>query len=79
MLARTTTDGDNEEEERFVVLKREPSHFVLVKTAGTGEKGKEGGGGCGGQACFSRYNLPDVVRQLWQIEPAAKQPPTLPE
>lgn len=89
MLARTATDNDNEEDERFVVLKREPSHFVLLKTVPSPEeKGgvgarRDGGAGAGGaattkrrggegQACFSRSDLPDVVRRLWQIEPTKK-------
>lgn len=86
------TDSDDEEDERFVVLKREPSHFVLFKTApspdekggagagtscggGSGAAKRRGGGG-GGRACFSRSDLPDVVRRLWQIEPKVKSPPS---
>ncbi|CAN0059318.1 unnamed protein product [Pylaiella littoralis] len=94
VLAQTATDSDNEEDERFVILKREPSHFVLLKTVpppeendgagacsdGGGGGGVGGGGGAStiqrrrgeGQACFSRSDLPDVVRRLWQIEPAKK-------
>eukprot|EP00903_Cladosiphon_okamuranus_P013701 g12757.t1 len=87
VLARTMTDSDDEDDERFVILKREPSHFVLLKTAPSpDEKSREGtgsGGSCGeataakqrgNQACFSRCDLPDVVRRLWQIEPRVKAP-----
>lgn len=75
MLARTIDDAGGEvKEERFVLLKREPNHFVLIKTlplevpegaTGASEASKKG------QACFRRSELPDVVRSLWQIEPKA--------
>ena len=75
MLARTIDDdGGDIKEERFVLLKREPNHFVLIKTlplevpegdTNTPEALKKG------QACFSRSELPDVVRCLWQIESKA--------
>lgn len=84
------TDSDDEDGERFVVLKREPSHFVLLKTApspdeksgagaGPGTSGGSGGAATatkrrGSQAFFSRSDLPDVVRRLWQIEPRVKAP-----
>lgn len=78
-MARTIDDDDDDDggeikEERFVLLKREPNHFVLIKTlplevpegdTGTPETLKKG------QACFRRSELPDVVRCLWQIEPKA--------
>lgn len=75
---------DEEHEERFVVLKREPNHFVLLKALpvvgeGTAET-RNGGGKSGGtvplskrgRACFRRSDLPDVVRTLWNIEPKAR-------
>lgn len=75
VLARTIGDtGGEMKEERFVLLKREPNHFVLIKTlpfeapegdTGTPEALKKG------QACFSRSELPDVVRCLWQVDPKA--------
>ncbi|CAM9988997.1 unnamed protein product [Ectocarpus sp. 12 AP-2014] len=82
VLARTVTDSEDEEDERFVVLKREPSHFVLLETVPSpadsdGAVGSDSGGGGAtakkkrkggrGQACFSRSELPDVVRRLWQL------------
>lgn len=84
VLARADEEGKGEQEERFVVLKREPNHFVLVKTAlppaekGEGKAGDCGGDGSGvrapppwgwGQACFRRSELPEAVKRLWQIEP----------
>ena len=91
VLARPMADSDDEEDDeedkRFVVLKREPSHFVLLKTAPSPDErsapgaGTGGGGAAtttkqrgGGRACFSRSDLPDVVKRLWQIESKTKSP-----
>lgn len=89
MLARTADTFDEEkEEERFVVLKREPNHYVLLKMLPpcppeNGDGDGKGKGGCGGtpaasskkgQALFRRSELPDVIRRLWQIDPRVPIP-----
>lgn len=75
------TDKEDSEDERFVLLKREPNHFVLIKTdppgSGGGPQDGESSSGArncpsfpkGGLSCFRRSELPDVVQKLWGIDP----------
>lgn len=73
VLARTAEDYGDGQEERFVVLKREPNHFVLLKMVHPSSSVDRSGGAAAlsklSKALFFRSELPDVVRRLWKIEP----------
>lgn len=73
VLARTAEEYGDGQEERFVVLKREPNHFVLLKMVHPSSSVDKSGGAAAlsklSKALFFRSELPDVVRRLWKIEP----------
>lgn len=80
MLAKNA-DKEGGDEERFVVLKREPNHFVLIswspppqplgpnESSASDETRAAQTVPKGGLSCFRRSELPDVILKLWKIKP----------